>query len=69
MFITISEQELRKIVLNSPCNQGNKTFLIKENIEIILPSLNKLVIMSLSQGIFQTYFKNADVIPLLKTLS
>jgi hypothetical protein len=72
-FTTISEQDLRKFVLNSPCKSCCldpwPTFLIKENIDIILPSLTKLVNMSLSQGIFPTCFKNAIVTPLLKKRS
>jgi hypothetical protein len=72
-FMLISEQELREIVLNSPCKSCSldpwPTFLIKENIDIILPSLTKLVNMSLSQGIFPPCFKNAVVTPLIKKRS
>jgi hypothetical protein len=72
-FMLISEQELREIVLNSPCKSCSlepwPNFLIKENIDIILPSLTKLVNMSLSQGIFPPCFKNAVVTPLIKKSS
>jgi hypothetical protein len=59
-FMLISEQELCEIVLNSPCKSCSldpwPTFLIKENIDIVLPSLTKLVNMSLSQAIFPPCF-------------
>jgi hypothetical protein len=58
-FLLISEQELRESCSLDPW----PTFHVKEHIDIILPSLTKLVNMTLSQGIFPPCFKNAVVTP------
>ena len=45
------------------------TFLGKRCIDILLPSLNKLVNLSLQKGVFPKPFKNAIVTPLIKKTS
>ena len=42
------------------------TFLVKDCVDILLPSITKLVNLSLSQGIFPGSFKKAVVTPLIK---
>ena len=39
------------------------TFLVKDCVDVILPSLTKLVNASLSEGLFPDDFKKAIVIP------
>ena len=48
---------------------SSQTFLIKECIDILLPSLTKLVNFSLSEGLVPDGFKKAVVTPLIKQAS
>ena len=45
------------------------TFLLKDCVDILLPSLTKLVNASLSEGLFPDDFKKAIVTPLIKKSS
>ena len=42
------------------------TFLVKEYVDILLPSITKLVNLSLVNGVFPAKFKQAVVTPLIK---
>ena len=69
-FKQVSETEVHKIIMNSPTKSCLldpwPTFLIKECLDILLPSITKLVNCSLAEGVVPKVFKNAIVTPLLK---
>ena len=62
--------KLKKIITNSPTKSCLlnpwPTFLVKECIDILLPSITKLVNNSLSEGLVPDSFKHAVVTPLIK---
>ena len=55
-FNEVSEDEVRKIIKNSPRKSclldPVPTFLLKDCVEILLPSITKLVNLSLAEGVF-----------------
>ena len=69
-FSPISEGEVEKIILNSPTKSclidPLPTFLVKECLDLLLPSITKLVNYSLSESLVPDGFKNAVVTPLIK---
>ena len=69
-FRQVSEEDVDKIIKTSPKKSCLldpwPTFLIKECIDILLPSLTKLVNCSLMEGCVPDTFKTAVVIPLIK---
>ena len=69
-FTQVSEDEVRKIISSSPTKSCLldpwPTFLMKDCIDILLPSITKLVNCSLAEGIVPTRFKQAVVTPLIK---
>ena len=72
-FSVIGSDEVRKLILSSPTKSCMldpwPTFLVKEHVDILLPSITKLVNLSLLQGIFPDDFKKAVVTPLIKKSS
>ena len=72
-FQLVSESEVLKFIKESPsktCSLDHwPTFLVKRCIDIPLPSRNKLLNLSLQDGIFPEPFKNAIVTPLIKKTS
>ena len=70
VFRQVSEEAVDKIIKTSPTKSclldPLPTFLIKECIDILLPSLTKLVNCSLMEGCVPDAFKSAVVTPLIK---
>ena len=70
VFTQVSEDAVGKIIKTSPTKSCLLdpwlTFLIKECIDILLPSLTKLVNCSLMEGCVPDAFKTAVVTPLIK---
>ena len=70
VFRHVSEEAVDKIIRTSPTKSclldPLPTFLIKECIDILLPSLTKLVNCSLMEGCVPESFKSAVVTPLIK---
>ena len=70
VFRQVSEYAVDKIIKTSPSESCLldpwPTFLIKECIDILLPSLTKLVNCSLMEGCVPDAFKTAVVTPLIK---
>ena len=62
--------EITKLVLQSPTKQCEldpiRTFLLKESISVLAPTITEIVNLSLSSGIFPSSFKLSLVNPLLK---
>ena len=63
-------EEISKIIKNSPTKSCLldpwPTFLVKDCLDILLPSITKLVNYSLAEGVVPSAFKNAVVTPLIK---
>ena len=72
-FKQVSQEEIRKIIMKSPSKSCLldqwPTFLVKECIDILLPSITRLVNCSLSEGVVPDEFKKAIVTPLIKKSS
>ena len=72
-FNEVSENEVLKIIKNFPTKSylldPVPTFLLKDRVEILLPSITKLVNLSLAQGVFPQKFKKVVVTPLIKKAS
>ena len=70
VFRQVSEEAFDKIIKTSPTKSclldPLPTFLIKECIDILLPSLTKLVNCSLMEGCVPDAFKSAVVTPVIK---
>ena len=60
-FNKVSENEVLKIIKNSPTKSclldPVPTFLLKDCVEILLPSITKLVNLSLAEGVFPQKFR------------
>ena len=69
----VTQDEIAKIISKSPTKSclldPFPTFLIKECIDILLPSITKSVNFSLSEGLVPDGFKRAVVTPLIKKAS
>ena len=68
VFTKVTQDEIGKIISKSP-TKSLSTFLIKECIDILLPSITKLVNWSLHEGLVPDDFKKAVVTPLIKKAS
>ena len=72
-FKQVSQEEIRKIIMKSPTKSCLldpwPTFLVKECIDILLPSITRLVNCSLSEGVVPDEFKKAILTPLIKKSS
>ena len=72
-FKMIGSDEVRKLILSSPTKSCMldpwPIYLVKEYVDILLPSITKHVNLSLIQGVFPGYFKKAVVTPLIKKSS
>ena len=66
-FTPVTEDDVCKIIHDSPTKSCLidpwPTFLVKENIDIFLPSITKLVNYSLAEGLVPEGFKNAVLTP------
>ena len=73
VFTQVTQDEIQKIISKSPTKSclldPLPTFLIKECIDILLPSITKLVNFSLSDRLVPDGFKKAVVTPLIKKAS
>ena len=73
VFTQVTQDEIGKIISKSPTKSclldPLPTFLIKECIDILLPSITKLVNCSLREGLGPDGFKKAVVTPLIKKAS
>ena len=73
LFKSVSEDEVRKVITKSPTKSCLldpwPTFLVKECLDILLPSITKLVNCSLTEGAVPAGFKKAIVSPLIKKSS
>ena len=73
VFTQVTQDEIGKIISKSPTKSclldPLPTFLIKECIDILLPSITKLVNCSLREGLVPDGFKNAVATPLIKKAS
>ena len=69
-FKQVSKQEIRKLIMKSPTKSclldSWPTFLVKECIDILLPSITRLVNCSLSEGVVPGGFKQAIITLLIK---
>ena len=72
-FKQVSQEKIRKIIMKSPTKSCLldpwPTFLVKECLDILLPSITRLVNCSLSEGVVPDEFKKAIVTPLIKKSS
>ena len=72
-FTQVTQDEIAKIISKSPTKSclldPLPTFLIKECMDILLPSITKLVNCSLSEGLVPDGFKKAVVSPFIKKAS
>ena len=70
-FKQVSQEEIRKIIMKSPSKSCLldpwPTFLVKECIDTLLPSITRLVNCSVSEGVVPDEFKKAIVTPLIKS--
>ena len=73
VFIQVTQEEIGKIINKSPTKSclldPLPTFLTKECIDILLPSITKLVNFSLQEGLVPDWFKKAVVTPLIRKAS
>ena len=73
LFKAVSEDEVRKVITKSPTKSCLldpwPTFLVKECLDILLPSVTKLVHCSLTEGAAPGDLKKAIVSPLIKKSS
>ena len=73
VFTQVTQDEIGKMISKSPTKScllsPLPTFLIKECIDILLPSITKLVNCSLREGLVPDGFKKAVVTPLIKKAS
>ena len=73
VFTQVTHDEIGKIISKSPIKSclldPLPTFLIKECIDILLPSITKLVNCSLCEGVVPDGFKKAVVTPLIQKAS
>ena len=71
-FRQVSEDEVKQIILKSPSKSCEldalPTALLKESLSDVLPSITKIINVSLSSSIVPPSFKDAIVNPLLKKL-
>ena len=69
-FQVVTESEVLMFIKEAPSKTCSldpcRTHIVKQCIDILLPSLTKLVNLSLKNGIFPNLFKQAIVTPLLK---
>ena len=72
-FKQVSQEKIRKIIMKSPTKSCLldpwPTFLVKECMDILLPSITRLVNCSLSEGVVPDEVKKAIVTPLIKKSS
>ena len=72
-FDDVSPDDIVKVIKNSPTKSCLldpwPTFLVKDCLDILLPSITKLVNCSLSEGAVPDGFKSAVVTPLIKKSS
>ena len=72
-FASVSQDDILKFINKSPTKSCTldpwPTFLVKECLDILLPSITKLVNLSLSSGVVPATFKRAVVTPLIKKSS
>ena len=72
-FDDVSPDDIAKVIKNSPTKSCLldpwPTFLVKDYLDILLPSITKLVNCSLSEGAVPDGFKSAVVTPLIKKSS
>ena len=73
LYKSVSEDEVRKVITKSPTKSCLldpwPTFLVKECLDILLPSITKLVNCSLTVGAVPAGFKKAIVSPVIKKSS
>ena len=66
----VSEDEVRRIIMNSPTKHCPldpiPTWLLKQCLDSLLPSITRIVNASLSSGVVPPAFKTARVVPLIK---
>ena len=69
-FTPASEDEIRKLIFDSPNKQCDldpiPTWLLKKCLPVLLPTITRIVNMSLTSGTFPSSFKHSIVSPLLK---
>ena len=72
-FSPASEDEIRKLIMSSPSKHCHldpiPTWILKEHIDILLPTITRIVNLSLTTSTFPSQFKSAIVKPLLKKSS
>ena len=72
-FDTVSEEDVRKIICKLPNKSCSldvlPTWLLKQCMPTILPTLTKIINISLKSGIFPTSLKQAIVTPIIKKTS
>ena len=72
-FMPVTDDEVHKCISESPTKSCSldpvPTFLLKDCLDILLPSITKLVNYSLIEGSFPNSFKKAVVTPLIKKAS
>ena len=72
-FKKVSDEEIKKAIMKSPTKSCLldlwPTFLVKECLDILVPSITELVNCSLSEGVVPVDFEKAVVTPLIKKAS
>ena len=71
-FEPLSEEQVKKFIMDSKTTTCDSdpipTHLVKENLDILLPIITKMVNLSLQSGVFPEEWKLALIIPLIKKL-
>ncbi len=71
-FKQLSEDDVRKLIQKSPSTTCDldplPTDLLKQSLDLLLPSITRIINLSLSNGVFPHQFLCAIVLPLLKKL-
>jgi hypothetical protein len=70
---TVSEEEVRRIIMDSPAKHCAldplPTWLLKQNLDAFLPFITAIINASLQSGVVPAAYKTARVVPLLKKAS
>jgi hypothetical protein len=72
-FVPVSEEDLSEIITKSPCPSSSldpmPSWIIKQQLNTLLPPITSLVNMSLAEGYVPASLKSAIILPLLKKSS
>ena len=69
-FVAVSEDDLKEIITKSPCPSSSldpmPSWIVKQQLNTLLPPITSLINMSLAEGNVPASLKSAIIVPLLK---